>query len=54
MIGKTRNEQRILMGKPLGKYPIVKYEEGGSDNTNMNLRMDIRIEGWTELAQDPV
>jgi hypothetical protein len=52
-MGETRNESRILMGKPEGKRPLGRPRRRWVDNIKMDLK-EIGWVGidWIELAQD--
>jgi hypothetical protein len=51
-MGKQRNSNRILVGKPKGKTPLERPRRKWMDNIKMDL---IETEGrgvdWTDLAQ---
>jgi hypothetical protein len=52
-MGETRNEYRILVGKPEGKSPLGRPRRRWANNTKINLR-EIELGGidWIELAED--
>jgi hypothetical protein len=39
-MGETRNEYRILVGKPEGKRPLGRSRRMWVDNIKMDLRLD--------------
>jgi hypothetical protein len=51
--GETRNEYRILLGKPERKRPLGRPRRRWVDNIEMDYR-ELRWDGrdWIELAQD--
>jgi hypothetical protein len=52
-MGETRNEYRILVGKPEGKRPLERPRRRWVDNINIYLG-EIGWDGmdWIDLAQD--
>jgi hypothetical protein len=52
-IGETRNECRILVGKPEGKRPLGRPRRRWVDNIKMDLgEIGWDSRDWIELAQD--
>jgi hypothetical protein len=47
-IGKKMNAYRILVGKPEGKGPLERPQR----RCENNIKMDLRYDGWFDLAQD--
>jgi hypothetical protein len=52
-MGETKNEYRILMGKPEGKRPLGRQRRRWVDNIKICLK-EIEWDGmeWIELAED--
>jgi hypothetical protein len=47
-MGEKRNTYRILVGKPEGRSPLGRPGRMWVDN----IKMDLRVIGWLDVAQD--
>ena len=51
-IGERRGADRVLVGKPEGKRPLVRPRRRWKDNIKMDLQeVRCRIMDWIELVQ---
>jgi hypothetical protein len=52
-MGEKRGVQRVLVGKPEGKRPLVRSSRSWEDNIKMDVQELVGGRGdWMELAQD--